>query len=199
MKHFTARSRLAISGTMLLALCACTTMQATPYVSQGAQQYAPSNSGQVDILYSNPARPFVSVGTVTAKKYQPGWTDPTVSDAIPQLRAAAAQLGADGVIIRSQRAMNDRHIVVEGEAIRYTDVQHGGYAAPTPGPPATNAQGAYANPSGPAARALLQKYQCGDNFSLISDSGGKAIFEATCRTGKRQLVECRGSACSALN
>lgn len=36
---------------------------------------------------------------------------------IPQLQAAGAQIGADAVIVRSDRSNNDRHVVVEGEAI----------------------------------------------------------------------------------
>lgn len=83
-------------------------------------------SGQVAILYSYPSRPYEVIGIVSAKRYKPGWTDPTVSDAIPQLRAAGAGLGADAVVVRSSRSNNDRHTVVEAEAIRYTD------AAPAP-------------------------------------------------------------------
>jgi hypothetical protein len=73
------------------------------------------------VLFSPPQRAYTSIGIVSAKRYKPGWTDPSVSDAIPELQAAGAQLGADAVIVRSDRALNDRHIVVEAEAIRYTD------------------------------------------------------------------------------
>jgi hypothetical protein len=44
-----------------------------------------------------------------------------VGDAVAQLQAAGAALGADAVIIHSERSNNDRHVVVEGEAIHYTD------------------------------------------------------------------------------
>lgn len=104
----------------ILTLAGCSTMQATPYVNS-APTYAASQSGQVDVLYSVPQRPYSSIGTVSAKRYKPGWSDPTVSDAIPQLRAAAAQLGADGVIVRgSVPGGGTRFITVEGEAIKYT-------------------------------------------------------------------------------
>lgn len=80
-----------------------------------------NQSGNVAILYSYPTRPYDVIGIVSAKRYKPGWTDPTVSDAIPQLRAAGAQLGADAVVVRDSRSNNDRHTVVEAEAIRYLE------------------------------------------------------------------------------
>jgi hypothetical protein len=105
---------------LTFGLSACSTMQATPYVNS-SPAYAPSTSGRVDLLYSSPQRPYVSIGTVSAKRYKPGWSDPTVSDAIPQLRSAAAQLGADAVIVRGTvPGGGTRFITVEGEAIRYT-------------------------------------------------------------------------------
>lgn len=81
---------------------------------------APTNASAVQILYSPPNRPYQSIGIVSAVRYKPGWTDPSVADAIPELQAAGAKFGADAVIIRSDRSLNDRHITVEGEAIRYT-------------------------------------------------------------------------------
>lgn len=109
--------KILTSTILLSVLTACSTYQATPTYNQSPGV----RSGQVDVLYSNPTRPFKSIGIVSAKKYKPGWTDPTLSDALPQLLAAGRQLGADAVIVRSQRSNNDRHIVVEGEAIKYTD------------------------------------------------------------------------------
>lgn len=95
---------------------------------------APTSASSVQVMYSPPQRAYESIGIVSAKRYKPGWTDPMVGDAIPQLQAAGAALGADAVIIRSDRALNDRHIVVEGEAIRYTD--RTAPVAPTPAVPA---------------------------------------------------------------
>jgi hypothetical protein len=86
---------------------------------------APTAASAVQVLYSPPQRPYESVGIVSAKRYKPGWTDPSVGDAVPQLQAAGAALGADAVIVRGDRALNDRHITVEAEAIRYTDRQPG--------------------------------------------------------------------------
>lgn len=97
-------------------LAGCSTYEVTPITNRSL-----GHSGRVDVLYAEPHRPYESVGIVSAKRYKPGWTDPTVADAVPQLRAAGAEVGADAVIVRSTRTLNDRHIVVEGEAIRYLD------------------------------------------------------------------------------
>lgn len=65
------------------------------------------------------------------------------------------------------------------------------------GKPPENA--AYDNPSGSAARAELIKLGCSTGFSLISSSAGRSIFESTCDSGKRQLLECVGGGCRPLN
>lgn len=102
---------------LLLSLAGCSSYQVTPITNSQPGQH----SGQVDVLFSNPTRPYKTVGMVSATKWKPGWTDPTISDAMGEIRAAGAQVGADAVIVRSSRSNNDRHIVVECEAIRYTD------------------------------------------------------------------------------
>lgn len=106
--------RLLSVAVLFGLLAACSTTQVTPVGDRDP-------SGQVDVYFSQPPRPFTVIGVVSAKRYKPGFTDPTVSDAIPQLRRAGAEVGADAVIVRSSRVLNDRHIVVEAEAIRYTD------------------------------------------------------------------------------
>jgi hypothetical protein len=70
---------------------------------------------------SEPAKPFTKLGAVSVKKYKPGWTEPSVMDAEDQLKQAAAELGADAVIVRSTRNEGGSKIIyVDGEAIRYT-------------------------------------------------------------------------------
>lgn len=105
-------------SVLLLASCSSTQIYSN-YPAGNAP--AAANAGHVAVLYSYPTRPYDVIGVVSAKRYKPGWTDPTVSDAIPQLQAAGAQLGADAVVVRSSRSNNDRHTVVEAEAIRYLD------------------------------------------------------------------------------
>ena len=109
---------LATLGVCAL-LVGCSTTQVYSNAPAGVMP-GTNTSGQVAILYSYPTRPYEVIGIVSAKRYKPGWTDPTVSDAIPQLRAAGAGLGADAVVVRSSRSNNARHTVVEAEAIRYT-------------------------------------------------------------------------------
>ena len=115
------KSKILIAAfSVVLGLSGCTTYQAHSNLPTGTV-ITPTNASQVQVLYSPPQRPYESIGIVSAKRYKPGLTDPSVSDAIPQLQAEGAQIGADAVIVRSDRALNDRHIMVEGEAIRYTD------------------------------------------------------------------------------
>lgn len=109
--------KIFVGIALIGALAGCSTYQAH---SNLQTPYAPTNANQVQILYSPPQRAYTSIGIVSANRYKPGWTDPTVSDAIPQLQAAGAQIGADAVIVRSDRSNNDRHVVVEGEAIKFT-------------------------------------------------------------------------------
>jgi hypothetical protein len=109
--------KILVGIALVGALAGCSTYQAH---SNLPMPYAPTNASQVQILYSPPQRAYTSIGIVSANRYKPGWTDPTVSDAIPQLQAAGAEIGADAVIVRSDRSNNDRHVVVEGEAIKFT-------------------------------------------------------------------------------
>lgn len=102
----------------MLALAGCTTTQVTPVHNYAAG----THTGQVDVLYTPPNRPYKTVAFVSAKKYKPGFSDPTVSDAIPEMQAAGMGVGADAVIVRDSNGQSGRRIiVVECEAIKYTD------------------------------------------------------------------------------
>jgi hypothetical protein len=57
----------------------------------------------------------------------------------------------------------------------------------------------YVGPGAPAAKAELAKFQCFDNFSQVSESNGRGVYEATCKNGKRQLLECWSGTCRTLN
>ncbi len=100
---------------LAISVSACTTTQIYRNPGIGV-------AGGVQVLYQTPARPYESLGIVSAKKYQPGFSDPTVADAIPQLQAAAQQMGADAIVVHnSQDGGGTRMIRVEAEAIRFTD------------------------------------------------------------------------------
>lgn len=61
--------------------------------------------------------------------------------------------------------------------------------------PDTSYKGAFAD----AAKIELVKLQCPDGFNFISEAGGRGIYEATCASGKRQLLECRSGSCKPIN
>lgn len=158
-------------------LAACTSYQVIPTTNS----VPGSRSGQVDILYSTPQRPFRSVGMVSAKKYKPGWSDPTIADALPQLRAAGQQVGADAVIVRGKQANDGRRLVtIEGEAIQYTDVAGSG------------------PDSAAAAHGFSSGRGCGAP-ALLSDANGVALYQAKCPAGATLIIECRGVTCNARN
>jgi hypothetical protein len=50
-----------------------------------------------------------------------------------------------------------------------------------------------------AAKMALAKQECSDKFSVVSEVDGRGVYEATCKTGKRQLMECWAGTCRALN
>ena len=109
-----------------LGLAGCTTVQTYGYGSSSVSNnsYASSSTerpqaGRIQILYSAPQQAYDSLGTFSVRKYKPGWSDPTISDAIPELQAAARRMGADAVIIRSSTTRDTRFNTIEGEAIRW--------------------------------------------------------------------------------
>jgi hypothetical protein len=118
---------LAAALLALTAGCSTTKVYQNPGAAYGA-----TSASQVAVFYSPPQQAYDVIGVVSADRWKPGFTDPSVADALPQLRAAAAQLGADAVIVRASRSNNDRHTVVEGEAIRYRD--RSAVPAPTAAP-----------------------------------------------------------------
>ena len=70
---------------------------------------------------------------------------------------------------------------------------------PVPPPAPAIRAFSYTGASAQAAKAELAKFQCFDNFNLVSESGSRSIYEATCKGGKRQLMECWSGACRTLN
>lgn len=57
----------------------------------------------------------------------------------------------------------------------------------------------YEGAGAPAAKAELAKYQCFDNFATVSEANGRGVYEAACKSGKRQLLECWSGTCRTLN
>lgn len=122
MPSFALRSARTWPFVLMLALAGCaTTIQTQGYradpSSQAAARTTPAST--IEIWYSVPQRRYETLGTLSVRKYKPGWSDPTVSDSLPELREGARRLGGDAVILRSQRSLNDRFITIEGEVVRW--------------------------------------------------------------------------------
>jgi hypothetical protein len=114
-----------ITSIILINTSGCTTVQTHSYANapvvndmyKGGQKASVDN---VQILYSEPRKNYESIGVFSIKKYKPGFTDPTVSDAIDELKEAGRNLGASAVIIRNVTTHNGtRFTTIEGEAIRW--------------------------------------------------------------------------------
>ena len=117
--------RLTYISLVAFALASCTTVQTHDFGGAGIINNSYQSPGQqaasntIQILYSEPKKDFESIGTFSVRKYKPGFSDPTVTDALPELRSAAGRLGADAVIIRSTKSNETRFITIEGEAIKW--------------------------------------------------------------------------------
>lgn len=116
--------KVVLVGAVGLLLGGCTTVQTYGYgssavPSNGYASAAKPAAGRIQILYAQPQQAYESLGTFSVRKYKPGFSDPTISDAIPELQSAARQMGADAVIIRSSATSNTRFNTIEGEAIRW--------------------------------------------------------------------------------
>lgn len=181
-------NKITVAACLAFTLGACTTYQVTPTTNAAPG----SRSGVVDVLFAPPARPYTSVGIVSARKYKPGFVDPTTSDAIPQLQAAGAQVGADAVIVRSSRANDGRRLItVEGEAIRYSDVivQGAESAASSVAPAQTGGYDA-------ALRYAAERGCASNGVSVVSGN----VFRASCAsTGKSLIIQCQGQTCKEVN
>lgn len=102
---------LALSLAMCLA--ACTSVEYRPNV-----QHQVAESG-VRVLYEYPNDlTYKSLGTIEAYHYQPGLRAPTVTDVMPKLKAKAAAIGGNALIVRShQVGQFDRSISITAEVL----------------------------------------------------------------------------------
>lgn len=97
---------------LVLSVSGCSTMQYTAN-PQGAS--APG----VRVLYDYPQAKFKNLGVIDFDFYQPGWREPTITDALPQLRAKVTEVGGNAVIVRNQRigSQNNRFIAISAEVL----------------------------------------------------------------------------------
>jgi hypothetical protein len=96
-------SRLFTSVAALAVLCTltgCNTVSTSSKQYLGGPIYGPSDPAQVQILRTEPTRPHVRLGEVTA---QPSSDSVSVTKIEEALRKAAAKIGADAVVITADR------------------------------------------------------------------------------------------------
>ncbi len=85
---------LAVTMAVMLAGCANLPTTTTPYA--GAPTFPPTTPAQVAILTTDPGRPYVRLGQVSASSENMGISKGQVEAA---LKGAAAKLGADAVVV----------------------------------------------------------------------------------------------------
>jgi hypothetical protein len=97
---------------LAFALASCSTMQYTANPQDGT-------SSGVQVLYDYPGVPFKNLGVVDLDYYQPGFREPTVTDALPKLKAKVLEVGGNALIIRNQRIgrNNNRFISISAEVL----------------------------------------------------------------------------------
>ena len=88
----------AVVALFLVAGCKTVSVSSTQYL--GGPTYAPSDPAQIEILRTPPKRPNVRLGEVTA---EPSGDNVPVQQIEAKLRQAAAKMGADAVVIVSDR------------------------------------------------------------------------------------------------
>ena len=92
-------SAFAAAATLLITT-GCNTVSTTNTQYLGGPTYAPSDPAQIQILRAAPSRPNVRLGEVTA---EPSSDNVSAQKIEASLRKAAAKMGADAVVIVSDR------------------------------------------------------------------------------------------------
>ena len=104
--------RTIVAALLLVLLTACSTMQYTPNPQSGTD-------GDVRVLYDYPKAKYKNLGVIDFDYYQPGFREPTVSDALPKLKAKVSSVGGNALIVRNQKigSNNNRFITVSAEVL----------------------------------------------------------------------------------
>lgn len=98
--------------------CARTQIDYLPNTTQMPQRVTPP--ANIAVLYDGPGRPYDVLGILQCKRYQPGVTDPVLTDVLGNIKQKASEVGGEAVIIRSATAAQ-RVINVHAEVIDYRD------------------------------------------------------------------------------
>lgn len=100
-----------LSMILFLALTACVS---THVVQTGGM----TNGVQVMFEYPKDGH-YTNLGLVDVNYYRPGWTQPSLEEAIPKVTAQALKMGGNAVIIRNHYPGEwQRSIIVSAEVLR---------------------------------------------------------------------------------
>ncbi len=92
---------IAFGGAMLLLTSGCNTVSVQSKEYLGLPNYPPSNPDSIQIVYQPPNVPHVRVGEITVEPQG----NPTTQEIEQKIRAAAAPMGANAVVIVMDRTM----------------------------------------------------------------------------------------------
>jgi hypothetical protein len=106
---------LLLAAAGLMAVTGCKTVSISTYQYVGGPIYAPTDPNLVVILNTQPTRPNVRLGEVTA---EPSSDQVSVEEIQQKLRQAAAKMGADAVVIVSDRYQVTGAVVSGGWMVR---------------------------------------------------------------------------------
>jgi hypothetical protein len=97
---------------LAVLLTGCATTQFTP-VSEA------EDAAGVSVLYDYPSEPYRKIGLLDLDYYRPGMRAPSVTDALPRLRAKCKEVGGNAFIVRGQRPgqVASRSIIVSIEVL----------------------------------------------------------------------------------
>jgi hypothetical protein len=127
------RSLMAVmSGAIVLLLAGCNTVSLNSTAYLGTPNFPPTDPASVEVLQTAPTRPHMRLGEITAEPSG----NPTKEEIEKKLQVAAAKMGANAVVVVSDRTQimggvvtggwyNRQISAVEGRvittvAIRYT-------------------------------------------------------------------------------
>ena len=86
-------------------------------------QYTPNPQSASDagvrVLYDYPHAAYKDLGILDFDYYHPGFREPTVTDALPALKAKVQSVGGNALIVRNQRigSQNNRFISISAEVL----------------------------------------------------------------------------------
>jgi hypothetical protein len=77
-------------------------------------------ANEIQVMFDGPGRPYDVLGLIEFNIFKPGFSAPTLEDALPEVNAKVSQVGGDALILRRNQ-VDERWISGTGEVIRYRD------------------------------------------------------------------------------